>query len=70
MTKMSDPRHRLVAALRLAGATEDMIEKANGGYYGDFTSPLAFPITQLVKDAKAQGLDELAFRAMSGEFDG
>jgi hypothetical protein len=64
------PRERLAAALRGAGAPAEMIERAERGYYGDFTSPLTFPITQLINDARAAGLDDIANRAMRGEFDG
>ena len=51
----------------------DMAEKASNGYYGDFTSPLAMPITQLVNDLMQIGTKEairLAERAKEGEFDG
>lgn len=47
-----------------------MEKKAREGYYGDFSSPLAMPITQLVIDCKAKGYDAIAQRAMNGEFDG
>ena len=40
---------RLAEALHAEGLF-DMEAKARDGYYGDFTSPLAAPITQLVKD--------------------
>jgi hypothetical protein len=64
------PHEKLVAALRAAGAPQYMINKAAEGYYGDFTSPLASPITQLVEDAFALELNDIARRAMDGEFDG
>jgi hypothetical protein len=64
------PAARLTLALREAGAPQDMIDRAATGYYGDFTSPLPFPISRLVKDARAAGLDAIARRAMDGEFDG
>ena len=64
------PREKLAAALRAAHAPAEMIERAERGYYGDFTSPLTFPITQLVRDAQAAGLDDIANRAVRGEFDG
>jgi hypothetical protein len=67
---MQTPVARLTAALREAAAPQAMIERAANGYYGDFTSPLPFPISQLVKDARAAGLDDIARRAMDGEFDG
>ena len=48
----------------------EMEKRAREGYYGDFTSSLAMPITQLVLDLRAAGKEELARRAMDGEFDG
>jgi hypothetical protein len=63
------------AAEKLAQALHDeglldMEAKARTGYYGDFTSPLAMPINQLVQDLRAKGALKLADRAMDGEFDG
>jgi hypothetical protein len=60
---------RLAQALHSRGLLE-MEEKAREGYYGDFTSPLATPIMQLVADLRANGSEDLALRAMNGEFDG
>jgi len=65
-----DVKERLVKALELAEAPAGMIEAAKAGYYGDFTSPLDMPITQLVEDARANGLGDIGFRAMRGDFDG
>jgi hypothetical protein len=61
---------RLAAALRKRNAPQEMIERAERGYYGDFTSPLATPITQLVLDATKAGLPSIALGARLGEFDG
>jgi hypothetical protein len=61
---------RLEIALREAGAPADMCERAGQGYYGDFTSSLAFPITTLINDCMALGLTEIADRARKGDFDG
>ena len=61
---------RLVAALKEAKAPNHMIELAEEGHYGDFSSKLATPITQLVIDAEFWGLDDIAKRAMKGAFDG
>ena len=61
---------RLVLALKEANAPSHMIANASDGYYGDFTSPLATPITQLVNDCYAYNMIALAKRAMTGEFDG
>jgi hypothetical protein len=60
----------LVRALKEANAPHHMILNAQEGFYGDFTSSLATPITQLVNDLYAYNLISLAKRAMSGEFDG
>jgi hypothetical protein len=67
---MTNPSEKLAAALMEAGAPINMIEKAISGFYGDFTSPLAFPILELVTDAMALGLTDIADRARDGEFDG
>jgi hypothetical protein len=60
---------KLAQALHAEGLFE-MEAKAREGYYGDFTSPLATPIMQLVNDLQARGATELAKRAMNGAFDG
>lgn len=62
-------KERLAAALGEAGLVA-MSERAARGYYADFESPLTFPITQLVTDLRAAGANELAQRAMDGDFDG
>ena len=64
------PAEKLAAALVDAGAPHEMIKRAQEGYYGDFTSPLATPIMQLVADARAAGLLDIARDAVEGEFDG
>ena len=66
------PHIRLEAELRKLHLWE-MADAAKEGYYGDFTSPLAMPITQLVSDLAKVNTDEalaLRQRAMDGEFDG
>ena len=61
---------RLATALREANAPESMIKRAEAGYYDDFKGPLAQNIAELVADCGlAQGLDDIAWRAMDGEFD-
>lgn len=70
MIKMTIPAaERLAQALHSEGLFE-MEKNARAGYYGDFTSPLATPIMQLVSDLNARDKPELARRAMEGEFDG
>ena len=46
-----------------------MIIKARQGYYDDYKSPLAFPITQLIDDLRGWGFTSLVCRAVAGEFD-
>ena len=62
-------RARLARALALADAPKAMVARAIDGFYDDFASPLAMPIHQLVADAKAAGLKDIARRAKRGEFD-
>ena len=51
-------------------AVKEMRHRAQSGFYGDFTSPIATPITRLVRDATALGLTEVATKARDGEYDG
>ena len=71
---MSDERiptsEKLAQALEVAGAPQEMIDKARAFYYDDYKSELAMPTVQLVIDAKAHNLSEIAERAINGDFDG
>jgi hypothetical protein len=64
---------RLARALKAAGAPAAMVNRAASGYYDDYRSPLAFPITQLVCDLRALpqtgAIAALAAKAMEGGFD-
>jgi hypothetical protein len=62
---------RLARALEVANDSRlaQMIERARDGYYDDYKSKLATPITQLIHDLRSLGLEALARRAMDGEFD-
>lgn len=60
---------RLAQVLHAEGLLE-MESKARAGYYDDYMSPLATPIVQLVKDLSAVNREDLAKRAMNGEWDG
>lgn len=60
---------RLAFALVQAGAPPIMIRRAREGYYDDFKSPLAMPITQLVMDARHFKLTGIVERATAGDFD-
>lgn len=62
-------KEKLISALTNAGAPQSMVNKARAGYYDDFESPIATPITSLVLDLRAAGLNDLAVRAMDGDFD-
>lgn len=62
-------KQKLVAALTNANAPQSMINKAQAGYYDDFESTIATPIQSLVIDLRNAGLNELAARAMDGDFD-
>jgi len=63
-------KDKLAEALRDAGAPTFMIANAEAGYYDDFESDLPCPITTLVFDCEANGLPEIAKRAIDGDFDG
>lgn len=62
-------KDKLMTALTNANAPEDMVNKARVGYYDDFESTIATPIAALVADCRDAGLNDLACRAMSGDFD-
>ena len=61
---------KLAQALEAAGAPQEMITKARSKHYDDYESDLMSPIRQLAADAANHGLDEIALRAMNGDFDG
>jgi hypothetical protein len=61
---------KLMKALQASGAPTWMIECARIGYYDEWKSTLALPLKQLVDDARANGLTEVAERAINGDFDG
>lgn len=63
-------KDRLAQALREANAPEEMISRAEAGQYDDFEAvDTATPIVDLVHACRAFGLNDLAERAMNGEFD-
>lgn len=64
---------KLAKALEMASCPDWMIKRARDGYYDDFKSELATPITALVTDLMALRTADafvLAERAKNGEFDG
>jgi hypothetical protein len=68
---MQPTTEKLAQALEATGDANlaQMVQKARAGYYDDFKSELALPIIQLIADLRDKGHEELAQRAMSGEFD-
>ena len=62
-------KEKLAQVLHAAGLFT-MEAKARSGYYDDFESPIAAPITRLIFDLRAAGKYNLATRAMNGEWDG
>lgn len=60
---------RLVQALRVAGAPAHLVQLALADAFHDFGSASATPITDLVRECRRHGLDDIAQRAMAGEFD-
>lgn len=60
---------RLAQILELAQAPQRMIDRARQGVYDDFKSELDMPLRELVRDAQAAGLHDIANRAKAGEFD-
>ena len=66
---MQPTTEKLAAALRAANAPQAMISKAEAGYYDDFKSPIAMPLHQLVSDAQAAGLPDIAMSVINGDFD-
>lgn len=62
-------KEKLARELQIAKAPGWMVANAIQGYYDDFESNIAAPITQLITDCRANGLDEFSYRVMNGEFD-
>jgi hypothetical protein len=60
---------KLASALTARGAPVEMIQRALHGYYDDFKSPLAMPELQLLHDARAAGMEDIAQMVIDGKFD-
>lgn len=60
---------KLVAALREAGASAPLIAQAESGAFHDYESQSATPIVDLVQECRRHGLEDIAQRAIAGEFD-
>ncbi|SRR5229473_3938997 len=67
--KRQPTTEKLAQALIAARAPQEMIEHARSGYYDDYKSSVANNIMALVTDARKHKLDDIAKRAMDGEFD-
>lgn len=63
---------KLVNALKAQNdpKLKDLIEDAAKGLYDDFRSMIAFPMVMLVDDLRVIGREDLAKRAINGEWDG
>ena len=61
-------KERLAQVLHAAGLF-DMEKAARAGRYDDFESESATPMMDLVHDLQALGRNDLAARAINGEFD-
>lgn len=69
---MTHTKDMLAAALREAGLSEMMVDRASRGYYHDFMSPLDTPTLMLCEElAKADTPAALALRrrVVNGDFD-
>jgi len=62
-------KRKLVERLVQANAPDFMVSNAERGYYDDYESDIAFPITRLVADCIEYDLNDIAEEAKSGEFD-
>jgi len=67
---MVSTKQKLIRRLQQANAPDWMIHNAENGYYDDYESPIAFPITRLVADCMEYDLLDVAEEAKCGEFDG
>jgi predicted MPP superfamily phosphohydrolase len=68
--RTSEAMTKLVAALKKANAPAKMVQRAQNGDYDDYLSDIANPIQALVNDARRAKLNDIAKRAITGEFDG
>lgn len=68
---MDASTQKLIQALQAANDAklQPIIEKARSNTYHEFKTELMFPIRQLVEDLNQVGYEQLAQRAMNGEFD-
>ena len=69
MNTSASAREKLAQAFHAVGDLEEE-QRARDGMYGDFTSPYAMPITTLVNRCREKGYNQIASRAINGDFDG
>jgi len=69
MNRSASAREKLAEAFHAVGDNEEE-QRARDGMYGDFTSPYATPIVTLVKRCREKGYNDIALRAINGDFDG
>lgn len=62
-------KEKLARAMRTYNAPDKLIADALAGKFDDFESESATPIINLVGECRLLGLNELAERAINGEFD-
>lgn len=62
-------KENLAKALTDANAPDWLVQNAQNGMYDDFESNEVNPIMTLVQDCRCAGLEAIAQRAMSGDFD-
>jgi hypothetical protein len=62
-------KYRKVFSPKDVNKIDDMIKKAEDGYYSDYDSPLPTPCIQLIKDLTEIGATSLVEMAKDGEFD-
>lgn len=68
-TKRVPTTEKLAIALQKAHAPMSMIKRARAGAYDDFKSHIAHNIVLLVEDCRKHGLEQIAQRAINGDFD-
>lgn len=66
---LPESQAQLVRDLNAAGAPDSLISKTAAGAYHDYVSPFPMPKHQLIMDAQAHDLDEIAQRAQQGHYD-
>ena len=67
--ELDEPTKVKLHRVLLEAGLPDMADKALEGYYDDYESPVAAPIGALVADLRSQGREDLARRAIDGEWD-